>query len=230
MSIQYVESVVRILARHLGVRASELPPEELASVRTVADLIARFRAWVHATASNVRVLRPLLADHSRSSDVSYRARALSLTHDWGFTPLSLIVVLLDLERRAECGSKAQRAARLAGECEAVRGLRLLEAWALRVVLAHCVEHGQTSLLAGDDLGHYLVAAAAAGGCPAMIPDLSHVAGASGADGTTDISVGEGVAVTHEHLEFLKRSLLIVKINFNFIQLGRIHKCPTKTII
>jgi acyl carrier protein len=30
--------------------ALELPPEELTAVRTVADLVNRFRAWVHASA------------------------------------------------------------------------------------------------------------------------------------------------------------------------------------
>jgi hypothetical protein len=73
-------------------------------------------------------------------------------------------------------------------------------------------------------------AATTSGRAAMIAHLSDVAGASGAYGTTNISVSEGVAVTHEHRSCVKLSYLIVKIKFNFRQLARIHKCPILTSI
>jgi len=61
-----------------------------------------------------------------------------------------------------------------------------------------VDHDQTALFAGYDFVDHLVTAAATDGCSAMISDLSHAAGAGVPDGTTDVSIGEGVTMTDEH--------------------------------
>jgi predicted ThiF/HesA family dinucleotide-utilizing enzyme len=50
----------------------------------------------------------------------------------------------------------------------------------------------------NDLRDDIVAATAAGGCTAMVTNLRDVARASGSYGTADISISEGVAMTHEH--------------------------------
>ena len=76
-------------------------------------------------------------------------------------------------------------------------------------------HDEPPLLAGDDLVHDLVAAAAAGRGAAVVADLRHAASAGGPDSTTNVSIGEGVAVTDEHRrKFVKDSYVIVKIKFN----------------
>jgi acyl carrier protein len=54
--------------------AIELPPEELVSVRTVADLIARFRAWVHASEAPLGVQRVQRARASRKALSERRLR------------------------------------------------------------------------------------------------------------------------------------------------------------
>jgi len=61
-----------------------------------------------------------------------------------------------------------------------------------------VHHHEATLLADDDLVHDLITAAATSGGAAMIADLGDAAGARGSDRTTDISIGEGVAVTDKH--------------------------------
>ena len=105
MSILYTESVVQTLARHLGVRVSEigmshdlyrdwgftplslvvvlldlersvaveLPPEGLTCVRTVADLVHGFRAWVHES-DRVSGERPRRSRVSRKAQSERRLR------------------------------------------------------------------------------------------------------------------------------------------------------------
>ena len=60
-----------------------------------------------------------------------------------------------------------------------------------------------------------MAAAAAGRRAAVLANFSNAAGARGPDGTTNIAIGEGVAVANEHRSAWKLSYLIVKIKFNF---------------
>jgi hypothetical protein len=93
----------------------------------------------------------------------------------------------------------------AGEREVRRRQRLLEARlgrtprlgrAVRVLIGRV--HRQTPLLTRDDLGHQVVTAAATCGRATLLTDFGDATGTGGSDSTTDISVGEGVAVTHEH--------------------------------
>jgi hypothetical protein len=89
----------------------------------------------------------------------------------------------------------------------------------------CAEHGEPTLFTSDNLGDDVMTAAAAGSGAAMIADLGHAASTGGANGTTDIAIGQGVAVTDEHRAVLKLSHLIMKINCKFSELARIQKCP-----
>jgi len=61
--------------------AIELPPEELVSVRTVADLVARFRAWVHASeASHLRSVRRARRARASRKALSERRLRRELHH------------------------------------------------------------------------------------------------------------------------------------------------------
>ena len=101
---------------------------------------------------------------------------------------------------------------------------MLEAGLIGLMRVSRVVHGEAALFAGHDLVHHLVAATATGGRAAMVANFCDAAGAAAADSTTDITIGEGVAVTDEHRSSTEDNLLIVKINFNFTQLARIKKC------
>jgi len=83
----------------------------------------------------------------------------------------------------------------AGECERWLQRRLLEARLARVFR---LKQHQPSLLAFDDLVHDLETTTAAGAGPAVISDLIDAASACGPDGTTDVSISEGVTVTDQH--------------------------------
>ncbi|HEY3256191.1 MAG TPA: hypothetical protein VGJ91_19670, partial [Polyangiaceae bacterium] len=54
--------------------ALELPPEELSSVRTVADLVSKFRGWVHASESASDSVTANRARRSRSARNARRLR------------------------------------------------------------------------------------------------------------------------------------------------------------
>jgi acyl carrier protein len=54
--------------------ALELPSQELSSVRTVADLISKFRAWLRASAPDAALPAPRRARHSRHAQRDRRLR------------------------------------------------------------------------------------------------------------------------------------------------------------
>jgi acyl carrier protein len=67
-------SLVTILLDLERVVAVELPPQELSSVRTVADLIAKFRGWVRLGATDASVFTPRRARRSRHAQRERRIR------------------------------------------------------------------------------------------------------------------------------------------------------------
>jgi hypothetical protein len=68
----------------------------------------------------------------------------------------------------------------------------------RIMALRVVDHHQAAFFAGDDLVNHLITAAATGRGAAVVTDLRDAAGAGGSNRTTDISIGEGVAVTDKH--------------------------------
>ncbi|HEX7453853.1 MAG TPA: hypothetical protein VF294_16285 [Polyangiaceae bacterium] len=67
-------SLVVVLLELERAAALELPCEELASVRTVADLVTKFRAWVHQSDAHSNELVPVRARRSRSCQSERRLR------------------------------------------------------------------------------------------------------------------------------------------------------------
>ncbi len=67
-------SLVVILLDLERLAAIELPPSELCSVRTVADLIAKFRLWVRSSAPDVQSIARRRARYSRHAQRERRIR------------------------------------------------------------------------------------------------------------------------------------------------------------
>ena len=67
-------SLVVVLLDLERAAALELPCEELSSVRTVADLVTKFRAWVHRSDAHSGELVPVRARRSRSYKSGRRIR------------------------------------------------------------------------------------------------------------------------------------------------------------
>jgi hypothetical protein len=68
---------------------------------------------------------------------------------------------------------------------------------LRVLIGSAV-HRQAALLGAHDFRDEVVTTAATSGSAALITDLGNATGAGSPNGATDVSIAEGVAVTHEH--------------------------------
>jgi acyl carrier protein len=67
-------SLVVILLDLERIVAIELPSHELSNVRTVADLITRFRVWIRASAPDVALVPPRRARRSRHAQRDRRLR------------------------------------------------------------------------------------------------------------------------------------------------------------